>query len=104
GAGGVRRGNARPAPARVIRYRSRRQPTMRPHLSLAVAVLAGVLVLPWPLAAGEPAGVTITADKQQIDFQIGKELVARYHIASSVAKPYFWPLRAPGGVTVTRAC
>src|SRR5262249_34689120 len=102
-AGAVRPGDARPAPARVIRYPSRRLPTMRTHLSLAVAVLAGGLVLPRPLAAGQPAGVTITADKQQIDFQIGKELVARYHIAPSVAKPYFWPLKAPGGVTVTRA-
>jgi hypothetical protein len=76
---------------------------MRTLLCLAFVVLAAVLAGPQPLAAGEPSTVMITADKEHIDFKIGKELVARYHIAPTVAKPYFWPLKAPGGVTVTRA-
>src|SRR5262249_38490940 len=36
-------------------------------------------------------------------FRIGNELVARYHVGKSAAKPYLWPLNAPGGIAVTRA-
>jgi hypothetical protein len=43
------------------------------------------------------------AGKSHIDFRAGKDLVARYRIGPDVAKPYFWPLNAPGGVPVTRA-
>jgi hypothetical protein len=53
--------------------------------------------------AAEPANVTITVAKEHIDFLAGGERVARYHIAPSVAKPYFWPLLGPGGVRMTRA-
>src|SRR5215471_16146107 len=48
-------------------------------------------------------GVTVETKDNSIDFLIGKELVARYHTGTDVAKPYFWPLNAPGGVTITRA-
>src|SRR5262249_47346659 len=34
---------------------------------------------------------------------LGGEVVTNYHFGESVAKPYFWPLNAPGGVPVTRA-
>jgi hypothetical protein len=46
-------------------------------------------------------GVTVETRHDSIDFRIGKELVACYR--KGVAKPYFWPLTAPGGVQITRA-
>jgi hypothetical protein len=55
-----------------------------------------------PLAAAE-GDVAIDVQQGQIEFRIGKELVSRYHTRPEVAKPYFWPLNAPGGVAVTRA-
>jgi hypothetical protein len=53
--------------------------------------------------ADEPAGVTIEAAKDHVDFRAGKDLVGRYHVGPEAAKPYFWPLHAPGGLAVTRA-
>ena len=50
--------------------------------------------------AAEP--VTVTKGKESIEFRVGKALVARYHIAPTVAKPYFWPMNAPGDIPVTR--
>lgn len=41
--------------------------------------------------------------EKHIDFRVGKALVARYHVAPSVAKPYFWPVNAPNGTPITRA-
>jgi hypothetical protein len=66
---------------------------------LALLVLAAGAA---PLPSADPAPVTIQATKDHLDFLIGKDLVGRYHIAESVAKPYFWPLNAPGNITVTR--
>jgi hypothetical protein len=43
------------------------------------------------------------AANDHLELLAGGELVARYHIGPKVPKPYFWPLNAPGGVTVTRA-
>jgi hypothetical protein len=79
--------------------------------------IRGRLLRPWPLgllavlvaapalrADAEPADVDIKVkDKDAIEFRCGKELVGSYHIAAEVAKPYVWPLNAPGGLTVTRA-
>lgn len=48
-------------------------------------------------------GLIVVSTDDSIDFLIGKELVARYHTGKDVAKPYFWPLNAPGGIPVTRA-
>src|SRR5262245_55248824 len=55
------------------------------------------------LAAAEPAAVTIEATKEHITFTAGKDLVGKYHIAPTVAKPFMWPLHGPGGVPITRA-
>jgi len=71
-------------------------------------VLCGLiaLILVWavPLAlTAEPATVTIEATKEQIKFLAGKDLVGTYNIAATVAKPYFWPLNAPGNVPITRS-
>ena len=54
-------------------------------------------------APADDHGVNIKPAKDHIDFLIGKDLVARYHVGADVAKPYFWPLNGPGGVPLTRA-
>src|SRR5262245_3662279 len=53
--------------------------------------------------AADPGEVSIEVGKEQINFLAGKELVGRYHIGLSVAKPYVWPLHVPGGIAITRA-
>jgi hypothetical protein len=65
----------------------------------ALAAAAGAAVLP----AAEPDAVTIKVSDDHIDFLAGKALVTGYHKAATVAKPYFWPVNAPGGVPLTRA-
>jgi hypothetical protein len=76
---------------------------LRLFLSLVVFMaLAGAATL----VAAEPGktpDVIVGVKKGQIEFRIGPELVARYHTGPEVAKPYFWPLNAPGGAPVTRA-
>jgi hypothetical protein len=51
---------------------------------------------------GRPAPVAIEAQRNQIDFRCGRDVVASYVTAPARAKPYFWPLLAPNGVPVTR--
>jgi hypothetical protein len=58
-------------------------------------------LLPLPALAAEP--ISIKVEKTHVDFMAGSELVARYHIGESVAKPYFWPVNAPGNIPVTRS-
>ena len=53
--------------------------------------------------ADEKSEAAIAVHQDYLDFRIGKDLVTRYHIGQSVAKPYFWPLYGPRGVAVTRA-
>lgn len=55
-----------------------------------------------PALAAEPAPLKIKVTDSTFDFMSGDELVARYHKGPEVAKPYFWPLNAPGNVAVTR--
>lgn len=71
---------------------------MKGSIVLGFAVLVGQAA-----RATEPADIRIEVGKEQISFFAGPELVARYLIAASVAKPYVWPLYAPGGVPITRA-
>ncbi len=54
------------------------------------------------LLAAEPSAVTVEKTKDAIEFSAGKALITRYHVGESVAKPYLWPLNAPGDVPVTR--
>jgi hypothetical protein len=42
-------------------------------------------------------------ENDQVDFVLGKDLVASYHKGASVAKPYFWPVLGPHGEKLTRA-
>ena len=74
-----------------------------------MARLCGLLILAvWitfssQAQADEKAGVGIEVHQDYLDFRIGQETVTRYHIAQSVAKPYFWPVLGPYGVAMTRA-
>jgi hypothetical protein len=66
-----------------------------------LSLLAALLLLS-PLAAG-PQPVTVSRTDTAVEFKVGDEVVTRYHVGPDVAKPYLWPLNAPGGVPVTRA-
>jgi hypothetical protein len=68
---------------------------MRCSWSLALAVLA----LPAAARAGD---VAITKTSDSVEFKADGQVVARYHVGAAVAKPYLWPVLAPGGVPVTR--
>ena len=59
------------------------------------------LLMALPLHADDD--VTIVKGPEALEFKIGKDLVTRYHFGAGVAKPYFWPVYAPGGIPVTRA-
>lgn len=65
-------------------------------------IIAAVL-LPLSNLAAEPIDVEIKVEKSHIDFFTGPHLISRYHIGQNVAKPYFWPVNAPGNVPVTRS-
>jgi hypothetical protein len=72
---------------------------------LLAAAGMGVMVCAAALPArppAEPDAVEIKAVPKQIDFRIGKDLVATYVIDPEKAKPFFWPLNAPGGEPITR--
>ncbi len=69
---------------------------------LALALAMGLAPLA-PLAKAQPPGVTIKPAAEHIDFLTRGELVARYHIGKNWAKPFFWPVHAPGGTPLTRA-
>src|SRR5262245_53275364 len=58
---------------------------------------------PVTLCAGEGEPVILKSSAGRLELLIGKEPVARYHTGKDVAKPYFWPLNAPGEIPVTRA-
>lgn len=69
---------------------------MKRFLSL-LACLSAV-----PALCADPAPVKVKVTETTFDFTVGDELVARYHKGPDVAKPYLWPLNAPGGVAVSR--
>jgi hypothetical protein len=70
--------------------------------------------LPLPLQKGEKAlyatddtvcetRVHLILDESHLQVRLAEELLTIYHFANVPARPYFWPLYAPGGVPVTRA-
>ncbi len=64
-------------------------------------LLASLLLLfAGPAFADE---MTAKKSKDAVTVHFGQELVTTYHIGEKVAKPYFWPVNAPGAVPVTRA-
>jgi hypothetical protein len=46
--------------------------------------------------------ITAAKDGDAVVFRVGGEVVGQYHVGPGVAKPYLWPVTAPGGVPVTR--
>lgn len=66
------------------------------------AILMLSLFLAGPVVAEDSKKVTLLKTDGRVDFLIGDELVTTYHIGPDVAKPYFWPVNAPGGVPATR--
>jgi len=68
--------------------------TLSPFAILVIAVC--------PAFAADPAAVTAKKTETAVEFFVGNEIVARYHIGQGIAKPYLWPLNAPGGIPVTR--
>jgi hypothetical protein len=63
--------------------------------------LAAVALLAAPPAASAQVSAVQTPDG--VEFRVGAEVVAKYHTAPTVAKPFLWPVAAPGGTPVTRA-
>ncbi|HEX4607062.1 MAG TPA: DUF6807 family protein, partial [Urbifossiella sp.] len=63
--------------------------------------LAAAVLVALPSAAS--AQVSAVATPTGVEFRVGTEVVARYHTAPTVAKPFLWPVLAPGGTPVTRA-
>jgi hypothetical protein len=63
------------------------------------AILPLLFLLPNAYAA-DP--ITVSKEKGTIEFRDGKTLIAKYNAGEEVAKPYVWPLNAPGGLPVTR--
>lgn len=60
---------------------------------------AAVFVSPSLAAADD---VSVSKTKDTIEFKAGADVVAKYHHGPTVAKPYLYPVLAPGGVPVTR--
>src|SRR5438874_7038659 len=72
---------------------------MRSHWLPALALLATGGLHPRLATA---ADVSITKTSDAVEFKAGPTVVARYHVGQAVAKPYLWPVLAPGNVPVTR--
>jgi hypothetical protein len=62
----------------------------------------GFLFAGFAASAGEPS-ISINLDTGVYDFRDGPALVSQYHLSPGVAKPYFWPMYAPGNIPVTRS-
>lgn len=54
-------------------------------------------------AAPPGAGVSLRDNGKQVDVEIGGRLFTSYHYADVPARPYLWPVMAPGEVQATRA-
>ncbi len=62
-----------------------------------------LFLIPAVLFASPLAAQEILQADNRLDFKAGNgELVTSYYIGKDVAKPYWWPLNAPGPITVTR--
>ena len=70
--------------------------------------LGALFVVFWSgstLVAAEGVSIKVVKDESLtvIEFRSGEKLVTRYLCGTAVAKPYFWPMLAPGEIPVTRA-
>ena len=69
---------------------------------LGCIIIAALLLTSVPTAHAQQGGnEQVKIIKDGVEFYVGDELVARYHLAG-YAKPIFWPLNAPGGIPLTR--
>src|SRR5580704_12213081 len=48
-------------------------------------------------------GVQLTLKGDSLDVSVGGEPFTVYHFGKTQKKPYFWPVRSPGGQVMTRA-
>jgi hypothetical protein len=65
-------------------------------------LLAGLLVAAALPARAADVSIAVAPDHSNVTFTIGSDEVTRYYIGPTVAKPYFYPVLAPGRVPVTR--
>jgi len=63
----------------------------------------GILFLQQPATADDSPRVDVKVYDKSIEFRSGPELVARYHFGADAAKPYVWPIHAPGNRALTRS-
>lgn len=63
--------------------------------ALAARVIKGAPSRPGVLVRNRPK-------QEQVDISVGGELFTAYHYGSKWARPFFYPVRGPGGVCVTR--
>src|SRR5262249_24697853 len=76
------------------------------HRVCTWVVLSGVAAALLTGRSQEPSnagGPRVAVGMERLTFHLRDELVAGYVRGPEVAKPYFWPLQAPGGVAMTRA-
>lgn len=66
---------------------------------LAAGMVAGLAIT---ATAGEPT-VKLTPKTDTVEIAVAGEDFATYHFAKSLPKPFLLPVRAPGGVVVTRS-
>lgn len=69
---------------------------------LTCAAMAATGMAP-ALATAGTAAVKLTVKAETVDITIGGEEFATYHFAKTLPKPFLLPVKAPGGVTVTRS-
>jgi hypothetical protein len=75
---------------------------MKKLLALALLLSTSSVLCLSTLAKDVPSGPYVKVTDNALIFMIGEEMVGRYNKGEAVAKPYLWPLNAPGGVPVTR--
>ena len=61
-----------------------------------------VLVLTAPIVFAAEAPVRLTQKPDTLEVTVGGEPFAVYNFGKNLPKPYFWPVRAPGGSIMTR--
>jgi hypothetical protein len=65
-------------------------------------LLVLAVLVAFPISARAAVIVELTKKKDAIDVSIGDEPFATYKFAKDQPKPYFAPVRGPGGLTMTR--
>ncbi len=69
--------------------------------SLCGVLLSGAFSARFVRAADNSVQLTLKGDS--LDVSVGGEPFTVYHFAKTQKKPYFWPVRSPGGQVMTRS-